>query len=100
MTIRQLSFEDFADKIGELFPISDTDVPQIPLTLAEAERVNAKGLPPGMRTPFSLIFIARDPRVLPQRIYNLEHNGLGTLEIFLVPIGKDAGGVSYQAMFS
>lgn len=100
MTARQLSFDDFADKIGEVFPIGDTDVPRIPLTLAEAECVNVKGLPPGMRSPFSLIFVAKDPRVLPQRIYNLEHTGLGRLEIFLVPIGKDADGVSYQAMFS
>lgn len=100
MTARQLSFEDFADKIGDVFPISDANVPQIPLTLAEAERVTTKGLPPGMRLPFSLIFVARDPRVLPQRMYNLEHNGLSRLEIFLVPIGKDAEGVSYQAMFS
>ena len=43
---------------------------------------------------------AKDPRVLPQRIYRLEHNGLGELDIFLVPIGKDADGVSYQAMFN
>jgi len=38
--------------------------------------------------------------VLPQRLYRLEHNGLGELDIFLVPIGKDEQGVSYQATFN
>jgi hypothetical protein len=100
MTERQLAYEDFADKVGEVFPIGDTDVPNIPLTLAETELLKSQGLPPGARQPFSLTFLAKDPRVLPQRIYRLEHNGLGALDIFLVPIGKNADGVSYQATFN
>jgi hypothetical protein len=100
MTGKQLCYEDFADKVGHVFPIGDSDVPQIPLTLAEAELLNAYRTLPGSRTPFSLIFVARDPRVLPQRIYRLEHDDLGELDIFLVPIGKTADGVSYQAMFN
>lgn len=98
MSVRQLMFEDFADKVGEVFPIGDRDVPQIPLTLTEAELLS--GARPGMRSPFSLVFLAKDPRVLPQRLYRLEHNGLGELEIFLVPIGKSEQGVSYQATFN
>lgn len=100
MTERLLAYEDFVDKVGEVFPIGDADVPRIPLTLAETELLKAYGLKPGMRQPFSLTFLAKDPRVLPQRIYRLEHNGLGALDIFLVPIGKNADGVSYQATFN
>lgn len=99
-----LVFEDFADKVGEVFTISDEGVPGIPLTLTEAEPLTpaaqtATG-PHGVRPPFSLIFVARDPSVIPQRIYRLEHKGLGELSIFLVPVGKDANGVSYQATFN
>ncbi|MDO8878245.1 MAG: hypothetical protein Q8M24_08755 [Pseudolabrys sp.] len=100
MSERQLAYEDFADKVGEVFPIGDEDVPRIPLTLVETEMLKANGLEPGMRAPFALTFIAKDPRVLPQRIYRLEHNGLGSLAIFLVPIAKSADGVSYQATFN
>lgn len=100
MIDRPLAFEDFADKVGEVFAISEQDVPAIPLTLREAEPLNPTLAQPGVRPPFSLIFLARDPRVLPQRIYRMEHNGLGELSIFLVPIGKDAEGVSYQATFN
>ena len=53
-----------------------------------------------MRPPFSLVFLGKDPRVLPQRLYRLEHEELGTLTIFLVPVGKDAEGVLYQAVFN
>jgi hypothetical protein len=100
MTIKPLVFEDFADKVGDVFPINDEDVPRIPLTLMEAELMKPVRVTPGTRPPFSLIFVAKDPRVLPQRLYRLEHNGLGELTIFLVPVGKDAHGVSYQAMFN
>ena len=100
MSNRQLVFEDFADKVEQIFVINDQAVPAIPLTLAEAELLPARGSKPGIRPPFSLTFLAKDPRVLPQRIYRLEHNGLGMLEIFLVPTAKDAQGVSYCATFN
>ncbi len=100
MSDRTLVFEDFADKVEQLFVVSDAEVPAIPLTLAEAECLPATLSKPGIRPPFSLIFLAKDPRVLPQRLYRMEHGQLGDLTIFLVPIGKDAQGVKYQATFN
>lgn len=50
--------------------------------------------------PFSLIFIGPRDRVLPQRIYPLEHDQLGMLEIFIVPIGPDQRGMRYEAVFN
>lgn len=100
MTFRKLVFEDFADKVGDVFPICDHDVPPIPLTLAEAELQQAKWHMPGIRPPFSLVFLAQEAAVLPQRLYRLEHDRLGELEIFLVPVAKDGQGVSYQATFN
>ena len=97
---RNLVFEDFADKVEQVFVVSDDGVPAIPLTLAEAERLPAKLAMPGVRPPFSLVFLAKDPRVLPQRIYRLDHNDIGLMEIFLVPIGKKDDTVSYQAIFN
>jgi len=99
MADRQLVFEDFKDKVGDVFAVGDEGWPSIPLTLTEAELLTNR-LPPDVRPPFSLIFLAKDPRVLPQRLYRLEHDGMGTLSIFLVPVGKDASGVRYQAVFN
>jgi uncharacterized protein DUF6916 len=56
---------------------------------------------PGPRQqPFSAYFRGPYPPVLPQRIYRVEHDQLGTLEIFLVPIGPDGQGMRYEAVFN
>jgi hypothetical protein len=100
MSAKPLVFEDFADKVEQVFVISDQDVPAIPLVLAQAELLTNRLAAPGIRPPFSLTFLAQDPRVLPQRLYRMEHDALGMLEIFLVPTAKDAQGVSYLATFN
>jgi len=100
MSVRALMLEDFAGRLDDIFIVSEPGAPVIPLILTVAEAMPAGHARPGMRPPFSLIFAASDPRVLMQKIYRLEHDGLGTLEIFLVPIGKNADGVQYQAMFN
>lgn len=99
VSARQLVFEDFADKVGETFSINEPDMPAIPLSLTEAQALKPSGLP-GVRPPFSLLFVARETRVLPQRLYRLEHGKLGDMTIFLVPVGKDEQGVRYQAVFN
>jgi hypothetical protein len=58
---------------------------------------------PGPRQqPFSVYF--RGPRtpVLPQRIYRIEHHGMGSFDLFLVPIGPDpkGGWMVYEAVFN
>jgi hypothetical protein len=51
-----------------------------------------------LRAPFSLVF--RGPPSLPQGIYRIEHPALGPLDIFMVPIGPDARGPRYEAIFN
>src|SRR3712207_4120592 len=50
--------------------------------------------------PFTARF--RGPRqpILPQRIYQIEHGPMGTMDIFIVPIGPDAQGMRYEAVFN
>jgi len=97
---KQLLFEDFADRLGHVFAVAEQNMPAIPLTLTEAKPLDSARGMPGVRPPFSLIFLAKDPRVLPQRLYRLQHDDLGELTIFLVPVGKDAEGIRYQALFN
>lgn len=69
------------------------------LRLAEAEATGER--PPGMgREPFRLVFLGPVDPILPQRTYRLEHDGLGTLEIFIVPIARDEHGTRYEAIFA
>ena len=49
---------------------------------------------------FSLLFRGPAQPLLPQAIHTLGHADLGSLAIFLVPLGRDAGGTLYQAIFN
>lgn len=53
--------------------------------VTEVTRVN----PGGFRNPFSVLFHGPLQPVLPQSIYRLEHERLGMLELFLVPLGPN-----------
>ncbi len=71
-----------------------------PVTL-ELVEVNAAAPRPGQPRPsFSLVF--RGPRglYLPQRVYRLEHEDLGLLDLFLVPIQPNAEGSLFEAVFN
>ena len=49
---------------------------------------------------FSLVFLGPNEAPIAQGIYRVNHDKLGALELFLVPIGKDTNGVSYEAVFN
>ena len=58
---------------------------------------------PGPRAePFSAYFLGPRSPALPQRIYTVDHDQLGTLDLFLVPLGPDpkTGGMLYEAVFN
>lgn len=99
MIDRPLVYEDFADKVGDDFVAVFDDGPSIAMSLAEAAPLASHGAKL-TRPPFSLVFVAAEPRVLPQRLYRLRHAALGDIDIFLVPVGKDERGICYQATFN
>ena len=49
---------------------------------------------------FSLIFRGGPHFRLSQHIFTLEHDALGTLDIFLVPVGQVPDGFHYEAVFN
>jgi hypothetical protein len=97
---KNLVFEDFKDRVGGVFTVREEDVPPVSLTLAEATSLPARFTREGVRPPFSLIFSGSAECTLPQRLYRLLHEELGEITIFLVPVGLDAKGASYQALFN
>ena len=74
----------------------------MPLTLVDVKPlpVHARPVPGLMRQPFSLIFRSISQVVLPQRIYWMDNATMGKLGIFIVPVGRDSAGVTYQAVFN
>lgn len=96
MDLADLTLEHFEPRVGEAFVIA-AESATVELGLHSAL---ALGEWPGGRQPFSLTFRGPPEPELPQAIYRLEHADLGALEIFIVPIGKDAGGMLYEAVFT
>jgi hypothetical protein len=93
----KLTLETFQPIAGSVFDLSLGGGATIPLQLTE---VLGNGLHGKEREQFALHFRGPASPALVQHIYRLEHPNLGALEIFLVPIGKDAGGMIYEAVFA
>ncbi|HET7270466.1 MAG TPA: hypothetical protein VFI90_05205, partial [Rubrobacter sp.] len=56
--------------------------------------------PPDRKRPFSIIFRGPGDVLLPQRIHKMQHDKIGSFELFLVPIGPDEKGLRYEAIFT
>jgi hypothetical protein len=49
---------------------------------------------------FSLVFRGPETPFLVQRIYCFEHDQMGALDLFIVPIARDEDGLYYEAVFN
>ncbi len=99
--LRELTRSVFAECIGEAFclhgkqgQILDAELIEV-RTLAQPYR-----MAPGRREPFSVLFRCSASQLLSQRIYRLDHKQIGSLEIFLVPVGQRDQNVRYEAVFN
>jgi hypothetical protein len=91
--------DTFSPVVGQAFEAIDEAGNAHPLTLEACEPGPDGPRPDGMRQPFSLLFRGPAAEVLPQRIYSLRNAQLGTVEMFLVPIGRDQDGTRYEVVF-
>ena len=100
--LESFTLQTFSEHLGSTFRIyPDSSNP------LEVELISATGLgerpdreSPGRRQPFSIVFRGPGDVLLPQRIYRIEHDHIGTFELFLVPIGPDGKGLRYEAIFT
>ena len=96
MDIAQLAAANFEPLINQAFSLELDGAG--PMTLVE---VKSKARPGATnRAPFSLLFSSDDAGTLPQQVYQLHHDALGTLEIFLVPVQQQGGKTLYEAIFN
>lgn len=91
-----LRLTDFDARIKAPFTLQG---PPQPLELRLEE---ARPLGHGVREggAFSLLFLGPARPILPQATYRLEHAEMGAMDIFLVPVGPQAGGMGYEAVFT
>lgn len=102
--IEWLTFDMFAPRVGETFDVSvgesRTSVPMVLVDATESSEPGGTGPDGQQRLQFSLVFRDAQRAVLPQGTYRLTHAELGVLDVFLVPIGPDAEGMQYEAVFA
>jgi hypothetical protein len=94
----KLTKETFEPRQGETFKLSDDEAGTIDLKLAKVQGNGLRGR--ADREQFSLHFDGPAEPLLPQKIYRLENDEAGEMEIFLVPVAKDDEGVTYEAVFT
>ena len=96
--VQTLTVETFAELVGDRFALRVGPDATLDLELIEANPLGAR---PGRgRAPFSVLFRGPLAPVMPQRIYPLAHQTLGSLELFIVPIGPRDGSMVYEAIFT
>jgi L-ascorbate metabolism protein UlaG (beta-lactamase superfamily) len=92
----KLSKEAFSESLNTRFRIPTQSSDALELKLMEVVET--------MRTPtreqFSVLFSGPLEYHLPQGIYHMEHEKMGEMDIFLVPIGKGPEGYNYEAVFN
>ena len=94
----QLTIETFQPLVGSSFWIH-VEGRKMELRLTRAKKVMESEAARLKRTPFSLFFLA--PLLLQQQIFHLTHDAFAEpLDIFLVPIGQEPDGYSYEAVFT
>lgn len=55
---------------------------------------------PEFRIPFSFVLTVNEQHtIFPQSIYAVDWEGVGTFDVFLVPVGHSPKGIQYQAVF-
>ncbi|MEO6920600.1 MAG: hypothetical protein ABI171_16585 [Collimonas sp.] len=93
-----LTLDYFAARLNETF-ISETDG-NAAFILVEAKPMVAATLEGMLRAPFSLLFRNCSPIMFNQKIFNMKHESIGQVGIFLVPVARDREGFLYQAVFN
>ena len=92
-SLETLTAGDFRGNLGTRFRLtaksSEDGSPvsfEVELVEVTEHATSASG---ALRVPFSVLFHGSLKPVMPQGIYHLEHERLGTLDLFIVPVGPD-----------
>ncbi|CAG7633762.1 DUF6916 family protein [Paenibacillus allorhizosphaerae] len=89
------SFSAFREAVGTPFriPLSQQEV------MLQLVDVSEQASSPNM-VQFSLLLRGPLEFFLPQQTYRMVHEQLGELELFMVPVGREADGFRYEIVFN
>lgn len=99
MKVADVTREAFEPYLNKTFQVSTGDNLAFEAELIEVSPVGETVGPTGRRA-FSLVLRGPENEAPEQGIYRLDHEELDSIELFLVPIGPDAKGMKYEAVFT
>ncbi|WP_183092709.1 DUF6916 family protein [Nocardioides stalactiti] len=97
------TYDDFADRVGEEFRVVHPDAVGLTLVLSSVtggEVAGGAGPDGTERRQFSLVFRGPTDPQLSQGTWELDHDAINDLALFLVPLGPDTDGPRYEAVFA
>lgn len=90
------TIDTFSGHVGTKFLMHYGDSQTAELELISATDVGSSP----RQAQFSLVFKGPPEGPAAQNIFRLEHEELGALDLFLVPIARDKDGLTYEAIFN
>jgi len=99
LMVDKLTLESFQPFLNQTFHVQFDPPYPYELTLVECKPIQVTG-GNSSREPFRLLFIGIPDPFLPQRIYRLANEQIGTVDLFLVPLGPDQRGMRYESIFT
>ena len=104
--LEKLTIDDFSKFLQHTFQIlteaggEESADASLKAVLVEVTQLRERQENENKRVPFSIVLLGPSEPVLPQQIYSLKHEVLGRVDLFLVPLGPDKGGMLYEAVFT
>ena len=96
MTLQQFERDKFAEAIGSGFTVTAPNGVSVEFFLAKVSELHETA----ERQGFSIEFLAPENCNVAQGLYDLEHATLGTMQLFLVPVGVKNGRLQLQSVFN
>jgi hypothetical protein len=91
---------DFSQNLDTKFRVRAEAPRPVELELVEVKGWTSRPEEEKGMERFSVSFCGPEDIYMPQQMYTLEHERMGVFDIFLVPMGRDARGFLYQAVFN
>jgi hypothetical protein len=94
-----LTQEEFSKHVGTTFH-AKLGEHELDLTLAEVKGYMPEPTEEKRMERFSLFFDGPSDFLLPQQSYQMHHEAMGDVDIFLVPINGEEKRIRYEAVFN
>ena len=98
----KLTDEDFTSHLHQKFSVQIESMEPIELELVDVVKLGEPRESARVRRQaFSIQFLGPVSNLyLQQHVYRIEHEQMGSLDLFLVPLGPENGRMRYEAVFN